>query len=136
MTLKVGTLGGGFRNKPEIINTVYDFSVDGGTIKSYVMTAAASEDLLVKLVGMRVDTAITSTGAATLTVGNSDTAAAYVTTQGKATFTLNSFITPEACTTGTEGFVKLASGSTLTCAPATEVFSAGKVTFVWEVLKF
>jgi len=136
MTLKSGTLGGGFTNKPQIINTVYDFSADGGTKTTYVMTPAASEDLLVKLVGMRVDTAPISSGAATIGVGTSDTAAAFVTTEGKATFVLNSFITPEACTTGTESFVKLASGSTLDCDVATEVLTAGKITFVWEIMKF
>lgn len=136
MTLRNGTLSAGFRNHPEIINTVYDFSVDGGTKTTYVMTPAAGEDMLVKLVGMRVDAAFASTGSMTLTVGNSDTATAYVTTEALATFVLNSFITPEACSTGTEGFVKLASGSTLDCAIATEVVTAGKITFVWEVLKF
>ena len=136
MTLKTGTLSGGFSNRPEIITTVYDFTADTGATGVYVMTPAAGEDLIVKLLGIRVDTALSSGGSMTLSVGNSGSAAAYVTTEAVASFGLNLFLAPEDVSTGIRGFVKLASGSTLDMSIIDATLLTGKLTFFWEVMKF
>jgi len=136
MVLKVGTLSPSFSNSSELLTTVYDFSADAGAAGAFVMTPAAGAACLVKLLAVKVDTAVTSAGAATLAVGTSDSASCFIDSEGKASFSLAAVVTPSSVTTGNAGFVKLASGSTLDVTVEVAALTAGKLYFVWEILKY
>lgn len=136
MVLRAGTLAPTFGNDSEIIKTVYDFSKDTGATGTYVMTAGAEAACMVKLLAIKVDAAVTSAGAATLIVGTSADDNAFIESEGKASFTLGAVVTPASVTTGINGFVKLAADATLDVTVETAALTAGKLTFVWEVMKF
>lgn len=131
MTLRKGSLGAGFSNEGQIFETVYDFDADTGAIGDYVMTAGASEDIMVKLHAIKVNTAVTSAGAAAITVKTSDTDNAFLTSEGKASFTLGAVVLPDVA-----GFVKVAADATLVAEIEDAAATAGKLTFVWEVRNF
>ena len=131
MTLRKGSLGAGFANEGQIFETVYDFTVDGGVAGDFTMTAGASEDIMVKLHAIKVNTAITSAGAATVTVKTSDTDEAFLAAEAKGTFTVGAVVLPD-----TAGFVKVAADATLQMEIEDAAATAGKLTFVWEVRNF
>ena len=128
MTLRTGTLGEGFANEGQIFETVYDFDVDAGATGDFVMTAGASGPIMVKLHAIKVDTAVTSAGAAAITVKTSDTDDAFLASEGKASFAIGAVVLPD-----TAGFVKLAADATLVAEVETADLTAGKLRFVWEV---
>lgn len=136
MVLRAGSFGQPFSNSAEFFETTYDFSSDAGAQGTFVMTAGASEACMVRLVAVKVETAVTSAGAATLSFETSTTANAFITTEGKASFSAGAVVTPESASTGTEGFVKIAADDTLDVTVATADLTAGKFTCVWEVMKF
>ncbi len=129
--LRAGTLDSGFTNQTEIIETVYDFSEDAGATGDLAMTAAAGQAMMVKLLAIKVNTALTSGGSATLTVETSTTADAFLNSEAVASFTVGSVILPDVA-----GFVKVASGDTLDFSIEVAALTAGKLTFVWELAKF
>jgi len=135
--LKTGSFGAPFSNTSEFYETTYDFDEDTGAIADYVMTAATADDLLVKLVGVKVTTAPTSGGSALLTVESDETADAFLNSEPVATFTIGSFIIPENATTGgTEGFVKVSATKKLQFSIEAETLLTGKMVFLWEIKKF
>lgn len=136
MVLRAESFGAPFGNESSYIETTYDFSSDGGAKATFVMTGAAAEDCMVKLLAIKCETAMASTGNATLSVGTSASGTAFITTEAKTSFALAAVVTPESATTGIEGFVKVAAGATLDCAIGTEVITTGKFHFVWEIRKY
>ncbi len=138
MVLRAGTFGAPFSNTTDTFETVYDFSEDtGAKATSYVMTAAASEACMVRLVAIKVNTALVG-ATATLTVETSTTADAFLNSEPVAGFTIGAVVIPENATTGgTAGFVKVAAADTLDFVnDDVAALTAGKLTFVWEVKKF
>ena len=137
MTLRLGSFGAPFGNESRIMETVYDFSADTGAVADYVLTAAADTDLMVKLVAIKSDVAPTSGGAALLTVETTATADAFLNSEPYATFALGSVVIPENATTGgTAGFVKVAATDTLQFSIEAAALTAGKLTFVWEIMEY
>jgi len=131
MVLKAGTLGPSFSNDTQIIKTVYDFSADTGATGTYVMTAGAESACMVKLLAIKVDTAVTSDGSATLIVGTSADDNAFLQSEAKTSFALGAVVLPDVA-----GFVKLAADATLDVTVEVAALTAGKLTFVWEIMKF
>jgi len=131
MTLRVGTLGAGFSNESQIIETKYSFVADTGAIADYVMTAGASEAIMVKLLAIKVKTAATSGGSALLTVETSDTADAFLNSEAVASFTVGAVVLPD-----TAGFVKVAAAGKLQFSIEAATLTAGELVFVWEVRNF
>jgi hypothetical protein len=131
MVLKSGTLAPSFGNSSEVFTTVYDFSADGGTAGTFVMTAGASAACMVKLLAVKVAAAVTSTGAATIAVGTSASDSAFIDSEGKASFALGAVVTPDGASTGNAGFIKLAADATLDVTVEVEDLNAGKLYFVW-----
>jgi len=131
MVLRVGTLDSGFTNSTELIETTYDFASDTGAAADYVMTAAAGKAMMARLVAIKVVTACTSGGSATLTVETSGTADAFLNSEAVASFTIGSVILPDVA-----GFVKVAADATLDFSIEVADLTAGKLTFVWELAKF
>jgi hypothetical protein len=131
MVLRSGTLAPTFGNDSEVIKTVYDFSTDGGTAGTFVMTAGAESACMVKLLAIKVDTAVTSDGSATLIVGTSADDNAFLASEAKTSFALGAVVLPDV-----SGFIKLAADATLDVTVEVAALTAGKLTFVWEVMKF
>lgn len=137
MVLRKGTLGAPFSNESALIETVYDFAADTGATGDYVMSAGASEALMVRLVAIKVDAACTSAGSALLTVEHSTTADIFLNSEPVATFAAAAVVIPENATTGgTAGFCKLVATDTLDFSIEAAALTAGKLTFVWEVMKY
>ncbi len=137
MTTRVGSFGAPFGNESRIMETVYDFSADTGAIADYVLTAAADKALMVKLVAVKGTAAATSGGAALLTVETTATADAFLNSEPFGSFTLGSVVIPENATTGgTAGFVKVAATDTLQFSIEAATLTAGKLTFVWEIMEY
>ena len=137
MVLRKGTLGAGFSNAAEQFETVYDFSLDAGAQGTFAMTAAASEACMARLVAIKVVTALVG-ATATLTVDTSTTADAFLNSEPVASFSLGAVVIPENATTGgVAGFVKVAAADTLDFTiDAVADLTAGKLTFVWEVMNY
>jgi len=129
--LRAGSFGAGWKNQGDIFETVYDFSEDTGATGTYVMTAGADAACMVKLLAVKVNTAVTSDGAATLIIGTSADDNAFLESEGKASFALGAVVLPDVA-----GYVKLAADATLDVTVETAALTAGKLTFVWEVLPF
>ena len=135
--LRLGSLGAPFSNNSYIFETTYDFSEDTGAAGDYVMTAGASDAIMVRLLAVKVKTACTSGGSALLTVETSATADAFLNSEPVATFALGAVVSPTAATTGgNAGFIKLAADATLNFSIEAADLTAGKLVFVWEVMKF
>lgn len=135
--LRNGSVGSTFTNGSYIFETVYDFASDTGATGDYVMTAGADDAIMVKLLAIKVEAACTSGDAALLTVETSATADAFLNSEPVANFTLGAVVTPSVATTGgNAGFVKLAADATLNFSIEAHALTAGKLRFVWEVMKF
>lgn len=136
MVLRAGSFGAPFSNSSDVFETTYDFSADTGAQATYVMSAGASEACMIKLIAVKVETACTSGGNATVSIETSTSANAFITTEAYGSFTEGAVVTPESASTGTEGFVKIAADDTLDLTIATADLTAGKLICVWEVRKF
>jgi hypothetical protein len=127
----VKPVGSDFGNQENLIRVQYDFSQDAGAIGNLDLMLDADGDVLVELVGISVEEAVTSAGAATVAVGiaNSDEfRSAIVLT----TFTAGAFVQPE-----TVGLVqKVADGANVTMSIATAALTAGKMTFIFKAMSF
>lgn len=64
-------VGGSFSNEVLISRVIWDFSVDGGAIGTLKLLKAADK-IAVRLLGVRVHTAVTSAGALTMNVGEAN----------------------------------------------------------------
>jgi len=95
------------------------------------MTAGASEAIMVKLIAIKVKTAATSGGSATLTVETSDTADAFLNSKAVASFTVGAVVRPD-----TAGFVKVEAADKLQFSIEAAALLTGELTFVWEVRNF
>jgi len=123
------TIGNVFGNKREIVRVIYDFSKDAGATGDYTMLTA-SNDVLVRMIGSKVITAAAG-ASATLDVGVGLTGQEYEAAGLVATYALNAFVGGDVA-----GFTKLSSGSILNLGVNTAALTAGKIEFIFEVVKF
>jgi hypothetical protein len=136
MVLRKLSFGAPFTNEVSTFETEYDFSKDAGATGTLAMTNAASEALMVRLVAVKTETAPLGAGAL-LTVDTSTTADVFLNSEPIASFTLAGVFIPENATTGgTAGFVKVAAADTLDFTIEVAALTAGKLHFVWEVMKY
>lgn len=125
-------VGAPFSNAREVIRVVYDFAVDGGATGA-LDVFTAEQNLVVVGFHLKVLTAATSGGSATLIVGVSggDTDACLDATSGAvANLSANAVIGQEA----TVPFY-LASGGKIIQTIGTAALTAGKIEYVFEVMK-
>ena len=127
----VKPVGSDFGNQENLIRVQYDFSQDAGAIGDLDLMLDADGDVLVELVGISVDTALTSGGAATIAVGVAG-GTEYKGATAITGFTAGAFIAP-----GEFGFTrKVADGANVTMSIDTAALTAGKMTFIFKAMSF
>lgn len=133
------TVNGGFGNQKSIVKVVYDFSKDAGATGALDLLVA-SGDMVITSFHAKVLTTCTSGGSATIDVGVSggDT---DILLDGfaVASMTAGALIMP-TIVEGTPNVMpmplKLASGGKIIQTIGVAAFTAGKVEYVFEVMKF
>lgn len=122
------TAGSGFTGKIETIEVTYDFANDGGATGALdLMTADAACTVRVMA---KVKTAATSGGSATLEVGKSGATATAIAQSALTT------INAEGKLLQPVGWMYLASGDKLIQTIGTAALTAGKITYLIEIVKF
>lgn len=120
-----------FSQSKELVYVTYDFSVDAGATGALDLMTAASA-LVITDAKIFVDTACTSAGSATVSVGKSGDAAGIVAATAVASLTAGASIDSVA---GAENY-KLAAGDVVQVAIAVAALTAGKFRIVLECLAF
>jgi len=115
----------------ETIEIEYDFAKDGGAIGA-LDVLKVKDACVVRAAYFKVDTACTSGGSATLSLGISGDAAGLVAATAVASLTLGAVIDGASIGTG----YKLAADAVIQSAIATATLTAGKVSIVIELAKF
>lgn len=124
------TISPAFSNIRDMVRVTYDFSLDGGAAGDYdVLTADGA--CLVRCIGANVKTAVTSGGSLDLDLGKGAGGVEFLSSVAVASLTLNSF-QPSA----SQAFVKLADGEKIVMGIDTAAATAGKVEFIFEIVKF
>ncbi len=132
-------LGPSFDKDHEIVRATYNFAVDAGAVGALDIFEA-KEDIVITHFHVKVETACTSGGSATLKVGPAaDDDAFLTTTQGAvANLTAGALFMPVAVE-GTPNVlplpVKLASGAKIVQTIGTAALTAGKVEYVIGYVK-
>lgn len=122
-------VGAPFPNAAEIVRVVYDFAEDGGATAGTLELLEAKEKIAVKLKHAHVLAAATSAGSATVSVGKGSSGDEFLDAQAVAGLTLN------AALAGEGGVVYLAAGDKIEQNIATAALTAGKIEYVFEVIK-
>lgn len=124
------TVGAGFKNQITYERVVYDYSVDGGATGNLdVLTA--NEDIVIKSFHAYVKTSGAGSGA-TLMVGvPTDTDALMTTSNGAVANLVAGAVVPVPATFP----VALASGAKVTQAIGTAALTAGKVEYVFGIMR-
>ena len=122
-------VGPSFPNAAEIVRVTYDFAKDGGAIGDYDVIEADSE-CIVKVKHILCKDAILSADAVNIDLGKGDGGTEFLSNALKASFATN------AVQTGTAGAaVRLAAGEKIVLGIEAFAVTAGKVEFVFEVVK-
>lgn len=114
----------------ELVRIQYDFSVDGGSVAALDIFKA-KEACVVKLAEMHVVTACTSGGSATVSVGKSGDLTGMVGATAVASLTAGAVILGAAI----DASHALAADDIVKMDIATAALTAGKIDFVFEVIK-
>lgn len=125
------TFAAGFTGETKRIGLVYDFSQDGGAYsgKVYILGTTSGKVLIEKVI-VRVVTAVTSGGSATVIVGHTDNDDAFVDATAGAVANLGADKVAAAATTSIP--MVLASGKQITMTIGTADLLTGKVVVdVW-----
>lgn len=112
--------------QPEMFVATYDFAVDGGSTSDEYVLMTSSAAGIVKLVGVIVETALTSGGSATLTVGI-DTVGSQNQLMNAVAYTS---VTGHYAVNAAIGY---AAGAKVVLNIGTAALTAGKMHFVFEV---
>lgn len=115
----------------EVLKCIYDFSVDGGAAGALTLFTAG-QDMVVHKCIMKVQTACTSGGSATVAVCSDGAGAEYCAATAVASLTANAIIGGVPSTGG----VRLASGSTCDILIETAALTAGKIEVELFLSKF
>lgn len=124
------TVAAPFSNAVEVVRVIYDFAVEGGAVADKSVLIASGK-LLVRCVGVSVETAMTSGGSATIDLGKGTSGTEFVSTEAYTSFGADGFYASESA-----AFVKLADGEVINMGIATAALTAGKVEFIFEVAQF
>lgn len=125
------TFAAGFTGETKRTALVYDFALDGGAYsgKVYILGTTSGKVLIEKVI-VRVVTAATSDGSATIIVGHADNTDAWVDTTGGAVANLTTDAVVANATTGVP--MILASGKTISMTIGTADLKTGKIVVeVW-----
>lgn len=123
------TDGGGFSNQSELVRVIYDFAVDGGTVKDYDMFEA-SNTCVIELAYANVITAVTSGGSLLMDVGKGDGGVEIFDDKAVAALTLDSIHKADDPVA-----LELAAGEKIVMGIEGAAATAGKVEFVFRVYK-
>lgn len=120
-------VGAPFDNNVEVVRVIYDFSVDGGQVEdNTVLTADGT--ILVKCIGINVETAMTSGGSATIDLGKGASGVEFASGEAFTSFSANAFYPSESA-----AYLKLSNGEIINMGVAVAALTAGKVEFIFEV---
>jgi len=123
--------GAQFANAEEVIRVVYDFSQDGGATGDYDVLVSKG-DSMVKLEYAIVKTAVTSGGSMTMDLGKGNTGVEFMSGQAVAGLTAGAIFKPTYATS----MLKLADGEKINMGLNVAAATAGKVEFVFKVMKY
>jgi hypothetical protein len=125
-----------FKNKPCIQEYVYDFAVDGGSVGQIRLDTKAGakpipSNAIIKAVYYNVETAMTSGGSATVSIGDVGASARYLalTAFDNAAYTANA---PKAAAIGVPVKVTAANIGQFSVSVAVAALTAGKISFMVE----
>jgi hypothetical protein len=121
-------VGPSFPNAVEVVRVVWDFAVDGGAIADYDVLEASAE-CIVKLRHAHALTALESSDAINIDLGKGDGGVEFMSNALKASLAGN------LCNVGTGAAVYLAAGNKIVMGIEAYAATAGKVEFVFEVIK-
>jgi hypothetical protein len=122
------TAGAGFTGKIETLEVTYDFDNDAGATGALDLLTADSNCMV--RVAAKVKTACTSGGSATLEVGKSGATATAIAQSALTTINAAGKILQPV------GWMYLASAEKLIQTIATAALTAGKITYLIEIVKF
>lgn len=120
-------VGAPFDNRTEVVRVIYDFAADGGQVEDNTVLTADGV-LLVRCIGCVVETAVTSSGSATIDLGKGASGVEFVSGEAYTTFAANAFYASESA-----AFVKLADAEVINMGVAVAALTAGKVEFIFEI---
>jgi hypothetical protein len=126
--LNAKTAGSGFTGKIETLEVTYDFANDAGATGALDLLTADANCMV--RVAAKTITGATSGGSATLEVGKSGATATAIAQSALTTFNAAGKILQPV------GWMYLASGDKLIQTIATAALTAGKITYLIEVVKF
>jgi hypothetical protein len=124
------TVGAPFGNESTLKVVTYDFSVDGGAVADYdVITADGS--ILVELINVDVETAVTSAGSLVADLGKGAGGTEFWSDQAVAGMTIDAQLLPD--TPGT--IVELADTEKLIFGIEVAAATAGKAHFMFRIYR-
>lgn len=125
------TFSAGFTGETRRVALVYDFAQDGGAYNGNVYTlGTVSGSVLIEKVIARVATAVTSGGSATVIIGHTDNADAFVDATGGALANIGAVTVIADATTNVP--MILVNGKLITMTIGTADLTAGKIVVeVW-----
>ena len=124
------TVAAPFKNAVEVVRVIYDFDEDGGQVEDNTVLTAEG-NLIVRCVGVKVHTALTSGGSATVDLGKGTSGTEFVSGEAYTSFSLNALYASESAAA-----VKLADGEVINMGVAVAALTAGKLEFIFEVMAF
>ena len=111
-------------NASEMIKVVYDFAVDGGSIADYdVIENTGTDEVVVSLDRIEVETAVLSAGALVADLGKGDGGVEFKSDLAKATMALDAILTSDTA----ETHVSLANGEKIVLGIEAAAATAGKI---------
>lgn len=124
------TIAHPFGNERSMVRITWDYSRDGGAAGDFDVLIADGA-ILVKCIGAIVKSAVTSGGLLDLDLGKGAGGVEFLSSVAVASLTLNSFQV-----SATSAFIKLADGEKIVMGIDTAAATAGKIEFIFEVVKF
>lgn len=119
-----------FSNDRSMVRVVWDFAVDGGATGDLdVLTADGA--CLVRCIGANVKTAVTSAGSLDLDLGKGAGGVEFLSSVAVASLTLASYQA-----SASQAFLKLADGEKIIMGIDVAAATAGKIEFIFEIVKF
>jgi hypothetical protein len=122
--------GAPLNNQLTVAHAVYDFAVDGGAATDYNLIEIDGDCVLHRWWAV-VETAVASTGSATIGAGYTGTLTAFQSAVAKTTYVQNYVAKPDSVTGDVP--VRLTDGAYLTMTIATAPLNAGKIHFFAEI---
>jgi len=125
-------IGSPYGNEVELVRVVYDFAEDTGALGTYDLLK--SQGIChVRLLGVMVETAVTSGGTPTFDIGIEGGVQMYSNLALTAIDAVGDFAQPASLATAQ--FFRVTDGQDVTFVIETATVTAGKLEFVFEVIK-